>query len=212
METKRCSHCKEIKPITEFTRDRRNKDGLNRMCRSCKKIYNDAQREKNKDYMKNYYAQHKNSRNPKNEEPISHAEYMREWRKRHPEIRKREREYARDYRKLHPEKNASYSAKYRATLAESSEKITASDFKSCLEFFNYECAYSGVPLGEKYHTDHVIPVSKNGTNSIHNIVPCLPTINLLKATQDLDPWYPTQSFYSESRHNRIKEWMKKGEE
>lgn len=205
METKRCYQCKETKPIVEFTIDRRNKDGISGICRSCKKIRNDAYREKNGN-------SHPGRKNSCKEKPLSHSEYMREWRKRHPEVRKRERDYSSEYRKLHPEKNASYSAKYRATLAESSEKITASDFKSCLDFFNYECAYSGVPLGERYHTDHVIPVSKHGTNSIYNIVPCLPTINLLKATQDLDTWYPKQSFYSESRHAKIKEWMKKGED
>lgn len=45
MSEKRCSHCKEVKPLSEFTKDRRNKDGLNNYCRACKKLYNDAQKE-----------------------------------------------------------------------------------------------------------------------------------------------------------------------
>lgn len=34
---KRCWHCKETKPLSEFTKDRRNKDGLSGICRACKK-------------------------------------------------------------------------------------------------------------------------------------------------------------------------------
>lgn len=190
MEEKRCSRCGEIKPVSEFGKDRRNKDGLLIYCKSCKRKINASQSEYRKEYMKRYLVTYQKS----------------------PEYRERERKYAQEYRKLHPDKNAEYSAKYRATTKEHGGEITDEDIRECLEFFNYECAYSGVPLSSEYQTDHVIPVSKGGTNTIHNIVPCLPVINLRKSSKDLDTWYPKQSFYSESRHNKIKEWMKKGED
>ena len=44
MSEKCCNHCKEIKPVSEFGKDRRNKDGLNGYCKACKKLYNDAQK------------------------------------------------------------------------------------------------------------------------------------------------------------------------
>src|SRR5579859_3347227 len=34
-KTKVCSACNSAKPFSEFTKDRQNKDGLNRKCRSC---------------------------------------------------------------------------------------------------------------------------------------------------------------------------------
>jgi 5-methylcytosine-specific restriction endonuclease McrA len=190
MQEKRCSRCNEIKPVSEFGKDRRNKDGLLIYCKSCKRKINASQSEYRKEYMKRYLVTYQKS----------------------PEYRERERKYAQEYRKLHPDKNAEYSAKYRATMKEQGGRITDEDIRECLEFFNYECAYSGVPLGTEYQTDHVTPISKGGTNTVHNVVPCLPVINLRKSSKDLDTWYPKQSFYSESRHNKIKEWMKKGED
>jgi hypothetical protein len=40
----------------------------------------------------------------------------------------------------------------------------------------------------------------------------LGVINQLKSAKDFETWYPQQSFFSETRYNRIKEWMKKREE
>jgi hypothetical protein len=35
MHTKSCGLCKETKPITDFCKVKRNKDGLNQYCRTC---------------------------------------------------------------------------------------------------------------------------------------------------------------------------------
>ena len=39
MDTKVCSKCKEEKPISEFCRDKRRKDGLYPQCKLCCKLY-----------------------------------------------------------------------------------------------------------------------------------------------------------------------------
>lgn len=183
MQEKRCPRCKETKLISEFGKDRRNKDGLNLYCKVCKKRYNDEQ----KQYRTEYYSRY------------------------HKEHRLEEREYSINYRKDHPDVCRKNNATYYARVKSAPGKVRESDVLECLTFFNHECAYSGVPLSDDFHLDHVVPVSKSGANEIHNRVPCLPTINLLKAAKNFDEWYPTQSFYSESRYNKIKEWMKKGE-
>lgn len=36
---KRCGHCKNIKPLTEFILCRQNKDGLDGWCKACRKAY-----------------------------------------------------------------------------------------------------------------------------------------------------------------------------
>ena len=189
MEEKVCVRCKESKPLTEFSKDRRNKDGLNKYCRACKKFYNDAQREYRQEYMKTYRTTYHKS----------------------PERREHEREYAVQYRKTHPEFGRKCSAKYRAALNQCPGEITEADIKKCLQFFNYECAYSGVPLSAGYQLDHVVPISKQGKNDIYNIVPCLAVVNLSKSAKDFEAWYTTQSFYSEERYKKIKEWMAKRE-
>lgn len=183
MDQKRCPRCKQTKPTSEFGKDRRNKDGLNLYCRSCKKQYNDEQKSYRLTYYKNYHQAH----------------------------REEEREYSSAYRKNHPENCRKLCANYRAAVNKNKGTISTVDMICCLEFFHYECAYSGVPLTDGYHLDHITPVSKRGENNIHNIVPCLPIINLQKATRDFETWYPQQSFYSEERYNKILEWIKKRE-
>lgn len=179
MIEKRCPRCGETKTITEFGKDNRNKDGLNLYCRSCKKKYNDEQRE----YRKLYYKLH-----PKHEY---------------------DREYSKKYRKEHPDYCRKNNINRRAKVNESDGNISNTDLNKCLLFFNYECAYSGVPLTGGYHLDHIIPISKNGSSDIYNIVPCLPTINLQKSIKDFEEWYPQQSFFSKERYDKIKEWMRK---
>jgi hypothetical protein len=54
METKQCTCCKEIKPLSEFNKDKTKKDGLVSRCRSCvskrMKVYHDANKDKARAY------------------------------------------------------------------------------------------------------------------------------------------------------------------
>lgn len=189
MEEKVCVRCKESKPLSEFSKDRRSKDGLNCYCRACKKVYNDAQKDYLHDYLKTYRTTYRKS----------------------PERREYERKYSAQYRKEHPESNRKCSSAYRAKAKQCTGELTKEEIQKCLKFFNYECAYSGVPLSADYQLDHVVPISKQGRNDIYNIVPALPVVNLSKSAKDFEVWYPQQSFFSEDRYKKIKEWMEKRE-
>lgn len=213
---KRCSKCKEIKPVSEFGRDRRNKDGLNCYCKICKKAQNDHQRDYRIEYYRQYYrlereafsawkeergmVDHPSTTRPKGDSVIVKQRKL-----------KYDKEYSREYRKDHPDYCRKTCHNYRAKKLAKSGELTKDEIVSCLTFFGGNCAYSGVPIGSTYHLDHIIPLSQGGQNTIYNIVPCLPTVNLIKSTKDFETWYPTQSFYSEQRYLKIKEWMKKGE-
>lgn len=39
MKTKVCSKCKESKPISAFTKEKKTKDGLKHCCKSCSKVH-----------------------------------------------------------------------------------------------------------------------------------------------------------------------------
>jgi 5-methylcytosine-specific restriction endonuclease McrA len=60
----------------------------------------------------------------------------------------------------------------------------ASDWKFCQEDFNYRCAYCGIrrrDTPEKYLVrEHVVPISREGTDDISNIVPACLACNLRK--------------------------------
>ena len=47
-EKKFCPHCKQFKPLTAFTKDKRSKDSLYYICKDCAK-------ERQKEYLRNYY-------------------------------------------------------------------------------------------------------------------------------------------------------------
>ena len=63
METKICSNCDQEKPISEFPKCKRNKDGLDTHCKECRNAKNKAYREANKDKVKvarhKYYEENK---------------------------------------------------------------------------------------------------------------------------------------------------------
>ena len=58
---KKCSRCKEIKDITNFNKNRFNKDGLHYYCKFCQNICNKLWRDKNKESRKDYFKKHYNA-------------------------------------------------------------------------------------------------------------------------------------------------------
>lgn len=60
---KKCKRCLEVKPFSEFYGQSRNKDGLRPYCKLCDKAqykkYSEANKEKIKEYGKEYYQDNK---------------------------------------------------------------------------------------------------------------------------------------------------------
>lgn len=52
MESKLCSKCGLYKPVSEFPKLKRNKDGLDSLCKKCRNLVNKNYREKNKEKVK----------------------------------------------------------------------------------------------------------------------------------------------------------------
>jgi len=79
MKKKRCSGCGETKALSEFNRERRRKDGHQRVCRVCQAIYHKryytTHKKKMQDRSKQYYARHTDAGRA----------HSRQWRKTHPE-------------------------------------------------------------------------------------------------------------------------------
>lgn len=59
MEMKRCSKCKELKPISEFAVNKTKKDGHASDCKACRKLYRDKHYQEHKDYYKTKVAEYK---------------------------------------------------------------------------------------------------------------------------------------------------------
>jgi hypothetical protein len=96
MKTKRCSKCGKIKPVSEFSKDKSRKDGLQSQCKSCAKQYNQDHKEERKQYDKQYNQDHKEERKQYNQD---HREEKKQYKQDHKEeIKQYHRQYNQDHR------------------------------------------------------------------------------------------------------------------
>ncbi len=186
---KRCPKCGETKGVNDFSKARRRKDGLQHQCKACKAKYYAKNAEKIKAQMAKCYAE--------NTEKIKarHAKYRAENTEK---IKARRAKY----RAENPEKFAAYDAKYRA---ENPDKVkaknqrrrarkrgaagtfTANDWKQRLAYHGYRCIYCGVEKSETPQgwltCEHLIPLSRGGTNWPSNLAPSCLSCNCKKSTK-----------------------------
>ena len=121
MGSKACNKCKIEKPLSEFTKRKDSKDGLDYRCVECKKEYREQNKEKISQKKKEWWAKNKENKLEKNKE------YNREYRSRNREElnakrRKVDCERKRYYRKNiitsdeeRRERRRKYIAKYKST-------------------------------------------------------------------------------------------------
>ena len=97
----------------------------------------------------------------------------------------------------------------RTQLENNGGELTVEQWKECMEFFEWKCAYSGKSLGTKKNRsiDHIVPVNVGGSGHIWNCVPMDKSLNISKSNNNMEEWYSQQEFYSEERLNKIYEWQ-----
>lgn len=198
---KRCASCAETKPIDAFGIDRVRKDGRNPYCRACrssaykanpdgqiarsrawyaanrghaavrqaeydrrnaaaKRARDKAYRQANLDKIKARLAQTRDRR----------VVVMAEYRQRNRDRRRRQR---REWGKRHPEKSGQYRHERAARLAAAPGTHSEADWQRILNRHGGQCAYChAAPATVR---EHVVPLSRGGSNYIGNILPaCLP--------------------------------------
>ncbi len=89
-------------------------------------------------------------------------------------------DYQTEYRKKHPEKLREdarcWSANRRARSRSTDGKYTTKDVKAQLKSQNGKCWWCGKKV-KKYDVDHLVPLSRGGTNHPNNIVIACPHCN-----------------------------------
>ena len=76
MNTKKCSKCGKVKPLDEFRKEKRNRDGLSGICIICHRVYDAKKRAKYteedkakiSEYNKQYYKKNKHTINKQNKQ------------------------------------------------------------------------------------------------------------------------------------------------
>ena len=215
MEFKICNKCNEEKPNTNeyFAFSNKPKGLLKSSCKMCDKEYYKKNRDKIINQYKEYY------RNNKEAVSMYKKEYYKDNKDKMIEnatnYRKNNREkvseYLRDYQRNNKDKMVFYANKRRCIEIGNGGNYTKEQWKETLEYFDYKCAYTGECIKDNLNIEHIIPVSKGGTNYIWNLVPSTPQANISKKDRDIEEWYRKQPYFSEERLQNIykyQEYMK----
>lgn len=182
-----CPHCKIEKPVSDFHRHGKY---LNSWCKPCS-IKDTVERQKRnpeqkKERAKRHYDKHKEAiKNKVYEWKRNNAErtkeYLREWRKKHPRYGV---EKVKEWARKNSLKVAIKSQKRRALKAAAEGSYTESEFVKLCEKYENRCLCCREQ--NKLTADHVIPLSKGGSNWIANIQPLCGICNSSKGTKIID--------------------------
>ena len=96
-----------------------------------------------------------------------------------------------------------YVFNLQTTSSSEAKRLWRRDIK---ENWNYECAYCGDD--NDLTIDHVVPRSKGGADFTRNVVCCCKACNQDKGQTPWEEWYFSQEFFSNERHEKVKDWMK----
>ncbi len=133
--------------------------------------YKKTHRKKINQYKKNYYSSHSKEREKAKERAYK-------WRKENPKKYKLNFKKAKKkWNKANPDKIASMKKRRYARERGAEGSHTLQEWENLKEKFNYCCAICGMqePFTDQWYQwlteDHIIPLSKGGSNYIENIQP-----------------------------------------
>ena len=217
------SQCKECKNKYDKKYREEHKEAIAEKNKKYRKQNKEAIAEKNKkyyeenkevriEYSKKYYKENKEARieyNKKYKEENKKAigEQKKKYRKQNKEvIAKRDKKYRNTPQGQVVEFNK--CSRRRAREQNQGSGITKEQWLEMMNFFNWECAYSGKRLTNKTRSiDHITPLNKGGENEIWNCVPMDKNLNSSKNDKEMLEWYTKQPFFTDERLQNIRDWQ-----
>lgn len=123
------------------------------------------------------------------ENRVRSIQNSRDW---HLNNRERDRDYREKYRKENPDLMRSHERNRRARLSEAEGSHSVSDISAMIELQRGKCASCKIKLfksgKKKYHIDHIMPLSRGGSNWPSNLQLLCPPCNLSKHAKDPMEW------------------------
>jgi hypothetical protein len=205
IDLKTCSVCGLEKDIDSFYKQKKRskKNGeyiyYNPECKECTKQRSLKWHKDNPEKAKVAYVKRNRSEN---------------WRIKLRESSKKKVEsgYSKKWQNENKDKLKIYNDKHR------SHAISDEEWKTCKEYFNYSCAYCGLPESEHYirysgktilgelHKEHVVHA---GENDISNCVPSCRSCNSSKRQYDFEYWFKERSYtFNQVRLEKVLSWIK----
>lgn len=195
-----CTRCGEKKDWSEFHNLRKGVNGKNPACKMCVAALAEKHRSENRDRVRESSRESKKRKRAENPQPDRDAN--RRWRlanknkisakqKRYYENNKeRLQEAVRQYNARHPVEAKAWQQNYRARKR-AGGSITGDDMRRVLtesaSCFYCEALYTA---DRRPTVDHVVPLSKGGTNAADNLVSCCRSCNSKKRARTLEEWEP----------------------
>jgi len=155
MFTKQCIKCKVWKSHDSFHVNRRRRDGLQSTCKECIAQYYIKNRERLLEYGRSYYQKNR----------LKCLQYAHS-------------EKGHEYRRITKHRR-------RALKKTLPHTLTPKEWQSILEKYDHRCAYCGKPESSdnKFHQEHIVPISRGGGYTALNIVPSCSECNLRKGAK-----------------------------
>lgn len=182
--TRVCGKCRqELPATTEFFSPRHDRPvGLNAWCKACHAVYAHAS------YVANLEARREQNRQYRLEHREERAAAARAWREANREhveeyskaVKERVNATSRAWQEAHPEERAAAARNYRARKNQNGGTHTAADVRRQLKQQRGKCFWCKTKVNDKYHVDHVVPLSKGGSNGPENLVVACPGCNMSK--------------------------------
>ncbi|ASA22679.1 HNH endonuclease signature motif containing protein [Paenibacillus donghaensis] len=137
------------------------------------------------------------------------------------QIRKRERDYSRQHKEMRAEyqklwqnsQNGKMKARlYMLNRENKKHDIKNEEWNKCKEYFDYCCAYCGMPIEihrkrikKDFAREHAINL---GANDLSNCIPSCFYCNSEKNISDYTEWYNENNcYYDVNRYQRITKWL-----
>lgn len=165
---KTCTKCSLEKPLPEFSKDKKTRDGLHIWCKMCCRDYNRLWREEHKKEVIVCSMRYRN----KNSKKI--AAYDKTYQENN---RERISRWKKEYHRKNPKKALLGGIRRRACKAKAEGQATLEQIKSRWDLYGGLCYLCG---DKGTDTDHVIPLSKGGTNWPANLRPACESCNSSK--------------------------------
>jgi 5-methylcytosine-specific restriction endonuclease McrA len=209
---KKCTLCGQEFPAT---REYFNLHTKGRLQPRCKKCQSKMQRETYKKYNEKWIeyarqyreenavelAQRRKEKYENNKEEI--LKKFREYRKNNPKFLLKERARKKSnyhnnkflyslqnkiWRQNNPESCRAYHVNRRARIRNADGRYNKNDIETLYLKQNGICAYCDEKLKDTFHIDHIIPLSRGGSNWPDNLALSCPRCNLSKGTKLLSEW------------------------
>ena len=120
-----CTKCKVEKELSEFHKNKKNKDGLKSQCKSCEREYRQANKEKIKEYKKEHYQANKEKM----------KKYVKEHYQANKErIKERDKEYYQANKERINESNKEYKQANKERINESAKEYYQANYERIKEY------------------------------------------------------------------------------